>query len=254
MSSAKADAMTLSANAERDLEQACRLLQEYSFDLGGYLAEELVSLWQKHLEAEPSWVRAAVLEALYQGRYKAFSVEQILRLWKRRGHPMRHYNHDFERMVMGPMDPGLLVYTPPSPLPWSPDGRTNDPPVEAMEGDAPPSGLSPNSDVTARVVPEENLAVSVESAGALEVSHAPMPRPALDRSPTVAPEENSQNASPAAGVPANHLGFGLDMPTASGAKQADPFSHPAPIQTFEPMTAGSGFYYRLEAIARQYPS
>ncbi|MEN9230934.1 MAG: MogA/MoaB family molybdenum cofactor biosynthesis protein [Thermostichus sp. DG02_5_bins_236] len=33
------------------------------------------------------WIPAALLEALYQGRYKATSVEQILRFWQRRGCP-----------------------------------------------------------------------------------------------------------------------------------------------------------------------
>jgi hypothetical protein len=41
----------------------------------------------------------AVLEALYQGRYKVISVEEILKLWHRRGQPTFHFTHDFERLV-----------------------------------------------------------------------------------------------------------------------------------------------------------
>ncbi len=56
-----------------------------------------------------SWVRLATLEALYQGRYKVRSVEQILSLWQRRGQPACRYTPDFARLVgSGP----AIVVTP----------------------------------------------------------------------------------------------------------------------------------------------
>ncbi|NJN21164.1 MAG: hypothetical protein HC812_08225 [Leptolyngbya sp. RL_3_1] len=125
--------MTL-PGSNRDLEQACLLLQEYSFDLGGYTPPALMDLWQRTLEVDPTWIRTAVLEALYQGRYKAFSVEQILLMWKRRGQPVRHFNHDFERVAFGPLDPhasstaliaATLVAPPVTPSPPPADRPTN---------------------------------------------------------------------------------------------------------------------------------
>ena len=78
---------------------AANLLIHYSFDLGGYTVEELVGRWLQHYPA--SWLRTAVIEALYQGRYKAISVAQILMLWHRRGQPLCHFNHEFERIICG---------------------------------------------------------------------------------------------------------------------------------------------------------
>jgi hypothetical protein len=44
-------------------------------------------------------VRLALIESLYQGRYKMISVEQLLALWCRRGQPTYHFNHEFEALV-----------------------------------------------------------------------------------------------------------------------------------------------------------
>ncbi|WP_017718949.1 hypothetical protein [Kamptonema formosum] len=76
---------------------AAALLTHYSFELGGYTAEQLIDRWLRDYDA--SWVRLAVIEALYQGRYKAVSVAQILACWQRRGDTLYHFNGDFERLV-----------------------------------------------------------------------------------------------------------------------------------------------------------
>ncbi|AKG20530.1 hypothetical protein [Calothrix sp. 336/3] len=78
-----------------DLAKA--LLIHYSFDLSGYSASELVSYWQEQYPVE--WLHLAVIEALYQGRYKAVSVQQILRLWQRREQATFHFNMEFERLI-----------------------------------------------------------------------------------------------------------------------------------------------------------
>lgn len=74
------------------------LLQHYSFDLGGYTIKDLTRAWSSF---KPEWVRQAVIESLFQGRYKAVSVNQILHLWERKGEPNCRYNHEFERLVCG---------------------------------------------------------------------------------------------------------------------------------------------------------
>ncbi len=76
---------------------ATDLLTHYSFDLGDRTVSHLTQHWLKDFSA--SWIRSAVIEALYQGRYKAVSVDQILLLWKRRNQPCYHFNYEFERLV-----------------------------------------------------------------------------------------------------------------------------------------------------------
>lgn len=77
--------------------QAVDLLVHYGFDLGGKKAEKLAGEWLN--EYPGYWLRLAVVEALYQGRYKAVSVGQILSMWQRMGQPLYHFNHEFERLV-----------------------------------------------------------------------------------------------------------------------------------------------------------
>jgi hypothetical protein len=77
--------------------QAAALLVHYGFDLSGKKAEKLAGEW---LTKYPShWARLAVIEALYQGRYKAVSVGQILSMWQRLSQPLYHFNGEFERLV-----------------------------------------------------------------------------------------------------------------------------------------------------------
>ncbi|MEG3840221.1 hypothetical protein [Microcoleus sp. herbarium14] len=77
--------------------QAAALLVHYGFDLGGKKAEKLAGEW---LTKYPGyWLRLAVVEALYQGRYKAVSVGQLLSMWQRIGQPLYHFNREFERLV-----------------------------------------------------------------------------------------------------------------------------------------------------------
>ena len=89
--------------AAQDLQaaaaEAAMLMVRYSFDLGGQSAERWIDQWLGQYPA--LWLHEAVVEALYQGRYKAVSVLQILDLWRRRGKPLRHFNREFERMVSG---------------------------------------------------------------------------------------------------------------------------------------------------------
>ncbi len=95
------------------MEIAIALLQHYSFDLGGYTIADLTRAWGKF---KPEWVRQAVIESLFQGRYKAVSVSQILQLWERKGEPNCRYNHEFERLICGDVAviyEDRIFYTPP---------------------------------------------------------------------------------------------------------------------------------------------
>ncbi|MBD2609779.1 hypothetical protein H6G94_00575 [Nostoc punctiforme FACHB-252] len=90
---------------------AIALLIHYSFDLSGYTANELVERWQTQYPL--NWLHLAVIEALYQGRYKAVSVQQILVFWQRRQQATYHFNMEFERMVCSKFPQSLTsVATP----------------------------------------------------------------------------------------------------------------------------------------------
>ena len=84
---------------------AVSLLTHYSFDLGGYNASELVKRWENQYPS--NWVHLAIIEALYQGRYKAVSAQQILTLWLRRNHPSYHFNMEFERLICNKLPENL---------------------------------------------------------------------------------------------------------------------------------------------------
>lgn len=78
----------------RDPEfSAAVLLTHYSFDLQGSGMEGLINHWMYTYPKK--WVIAAILEALYQGRYKVSSVSRILDSWQSKGYPMAHFDHDF---------------------------------------------------------------------------------------------------------------------------------------------------------------
>ena len=79
------------------LAQTLSLIDSYDFDLGNYDPRELIQNW---VEVYPtSWISLATIEALYQGRYKLISIEQILSVWLRMGNPNPHFSYEFERLI-----------------------------------------------------------------------------------------------------------------------------------------------------------
>lgn len=79
------------------LAQAHSLIDSYDFDLGREKAPQLLQGWLEKYDA--SWIRLATIEALYRGRYKTISVEQILNVWLRIGIPHTHFTYEFERLI-----------------------------------------------------------------------------------------------------------------------------------------------------------
>lgn len=72
-------------------------LAHYSFDSEELTVDQLADQW---LQAYPvDWIHLALVEALYQGRYKAISVTQILVFWQRRGQPFYRFDPEFEQLV-----------------------------------------------------------------------------------------------------------------------------------------------------------
>lgn len=241
--------MTLPAGPERDFDQAKLLLEEYCFDLSGFQAGQLVAIWQERLEAEPSWIRAAVLEALYQGRYKAFSVEQILQGWKRRGHPVRHFNSEFERVVFGPIDPTISKYA----------AMTMQSPSELMS--AQPETAKPPSSHTANNRPSaagpslpNTSSVSRDSAGAASPApELPFEQATSDETTVTEPPLNAE--PPAQPPPARsddaepQLSF-ESLLNAGTSQHSAVFSQPEPIRKFVPRSEASEFYQRLQSVVK----
>lgn len=95
-----------SVSEMRSLCYVPALLIYYSFDLYGYRVEECIQRWLERFQGD--WLRLAIVEALYQGRYKIISIEQILNLWARRGQPICHFNHEFEQIVCSKLPEELL--------------------------------------------------------------------------------------------------------------------------------------------------
>lgn len=88
------------------------LLHYYRFDCGKRTIDSVLADWS---EFDPHWVKLAIVEAIYRGRYKAQSVYDILRFWQRRGEPCYRFSHEFERSICGD-----FVFVLPQPKPKYP--------------------------------------------------------------------------------------------------------------------------------------
>ncbi|MDJ0510374.1 MAG: hypothetical protein QNJ64_14130 [Crocosphaera sp.] len=87
----------MSQSKDKRVNQIETLLTRYGFEVKQVTITELIETWLASYSAY--WIRLAIIEALYQGRYKAVSVEHILALWKRLGHPVYHFTYEFERLI-----------------------------------------------------------------------------------------------------------------------------------------------------------
>ncbi|MFM1842577.1 MAG: hypothetical protein RLZZ490_1313 [Cyanobacteriota bacterium] len=90
--------MTLAQAQENpNVLQTVSLLTAYCFDLRGLAPTQIMNEWLRTFSA--LWIRLAVIEALYLGRYKAISVEHLLQFWEVKGQPHLHFSAEFEQMV-----------------------------------------------------------------------------------------------------------------------------------------------------------
>jgi hypothetical protein len=83
------------------------LLSYYSFDLGGESAQMVLQQWAQDYPV--LWIRLAIIEALYQGRYKAISVGQILQIWARRDQIQTRFDAAFERLICEKLPRKMLL-------------------------------------------------------------------------------------------------------------------------------------------------
>ena len=93
----------------REAQQAITLIKSFSLELGQYSPESQVLYWLHQYRA--SWIRDAIIEAVYQGRYKIISVEHILAIWQRRGQPVCHFTSGFEQVISAQLGTQLRLST-----------------------------------------------------------------------------------------------------------------------------------------------
>ncbi len=94
-------------NCDLAVAQSIALIKSYSFDTNGTTAEKLVQTWLNNYQG--NWVHLATIEALYLGRYKAVSIEQIMEVWLRIGTPNIHFKGEFERLICRQLPKHLVI-------------------------------------------------------------------------------------------------------------------------------------------------
>lgn len=201
------------------------LITCYSFDLGAQSAERAVAEWLSRYSLV--WVRLAIIEALYQGRYKAVSVQQILMLWERRDAPIYHFTSEFARIVASPVPRNLNAAEHP----------------EAEDSDRPPSDPT-SEDLTLRAKLQSLRSQPAQRhrqpAPANLEPASPTPTSVTSAAPAIldsSPEETSLEPSYAP----------PSVPEPSSPSHPTELIHP--IQQFTPTSGTTPFYTRLQAVA-----
>ncbi|HEY9880640.1 MAG TPA: hypothetical protein V6D29_19440 [Leptolyngbyaceae cyanobacterium] len=236
------------ADPRQEIEQVQRLLTQY-FDLGTYEVNDLVEGWLQHFDL--LWVHNAVIEALYQGRYKVVSVEQILRFWQRRGQPLRHFSREFESIIYGetlrfsqlPVSKEVsqaesqsLPHFPENPF-FPQSWQSRQTPVNQERLDSPTEEVEENQADAVR--PEKTL----EDEGLQTSPEAPSDC-------LISSEEglSIEPFKPTAQPPIKPENWIYPSP---GMPQSRSAGHSEPIQTFIPDAHPSELHERLQAVARQ---
>ncbi|HEY9598655.1 MAG TPA: hypothetical protein V6D33_13390 [Cyanophyceae cyanobacterium] len=211
---------------------AVELLSRYGFELRGYTAQELVNLWLKTYQA--NWIRLAVIEALYQGRYKAVSVEQILTVWIRRGQPIYRFNHEFERLISRKLPQNLTA-----PITVSVTSRTQEyglPLLPPSASDTPDEKLEQPTTIEAETNELELRA---------EPEHL-SPTPQITEEQKEAPVQPDKQRIEVSTSHQTRLVHEANWPRYETSKQ--------PIHQFIPPPDSSDFYLKLKAVVEQEDS
>ncbi|NEP02010.1 MAG: hypothetical protein F6K58_25805 [Symploca sp. SIO2E9] len=215
-------------SADSAIAYAVALLSHYGFELRGYSAQELVNLWLDKYQA--NWVRLGVIEALYQGRYKAVSVDQILAVWARRGQPIYRFNHEFERLISRKLPQNLTLLQEAVPADFTQECN--------LLAQTPGSNDITNGEEIVEVTTDEEIPTAVEEITTAEVIK---PQNLVESSLQLAQQlpESKQDNSP-------NPNYNANWSRCQISKQ--------PIDQFSPPPDSSGFYLKLKAVAQQQSS
>ena len=205
---------------------AVALLSHYNFELRGYPPEELVNLWLEKYQA--NWVRLGVIEALYQGRYKAVSVEQILAVWARRGQPIYRFTHEFERLISRKLPQSLTA-----PL----NKKSTD---LSYEYSLPP--LTPSSFDTPEETGQQEAIVQDETPTTIQTTLPPATT-AIEEDLIQLPAKSDELLPEALTNASSQPAYDADWSRCEVSKP--------PIDQFTPPPDSSGFYLKLKAVVQQ---
>jgi hypothetical protein len=78
-------------------------IEHYGLELEAERVDAVVLRWFQTYD--PAWVVKALVEALYRGRYKVKSVDNILKDWQRLGTPLYKFTPDYEREILHSLRP-----------------------------------------------------------------------------------------------------------------------------------------------------
>lgn len=202
---------------------AIALLRHYNFELRGYTPEELANIWLNKYQAD--WVRLGVIEALYQGRYKAVSVEQILAVWARRGQPIYRFTHEFERLISRKLPQSLTAPLNVGPIELSEE--YNLPPVTYVTPEMSKEAAIYEEIPEEEPIIEENIPVTVTPTN-------------VDFLEELVEEPEQEFAVPLVNSNVS-TNYEADWSRCEVSKQ--------PIHQFTPPPDASGFYLKLKAVA-----
>lgn len=219
------------------IAQTVVLITSYTFDLQGHTLEELISKWLNNYHS--TWIRLATIEALYLGRYKAISVEQIMAGWERLGEPKIHFGGEFERLICRKL-PRHLVVDKNS----NPNGKNQIethslrnsitlPPVHEPEKKEPivETSLPPTFN------PSEAINPQSESQAVIEYNSSP-----------------SEAESPDLPIPEPTFPKTQELIPATLNREASKSNTPKSIEGFTPIPDMSSLYHKLKAIADHTPA
>lgn len=88
------------------MDKMIALVLHYKFDLGGYTTNDLRRAWHRY---DLSWVQTAIVECIFQGRFKAIAILQLLSTWERRGVVKTHFSREYERLICTGVIPDEVV-------------------------------------------------------------------------------------------------------------------------------------------------
>lgn len=242
---------------------AVALLTHYSFDSGGLTAEQLADQWLQAYSSD--WIHLALVEALYQGRYKAVSVTQILVFWQRRGQPLYRFDPEFEQLICNRLPKNLLTEQPRPSAPNLGTGVRSHTEVQQVQQVRSNATSSPN------LAGQRKMAQNPLSNQAKANSTLSLPKLVPDnlpdthsvtsgnnqafQSPNVTPVSNPGTDELSQIHPSPSVQMKADQSKLTASKASQPaWSEPEkyPIHRFVPDTEASDFHAKLSAIAQRF--
>lgn len=202
------------------ISQTVELMNSYGLDLHGYTTKEILSQWLNKYHA--NWIRLATIEALYLGRYKAISVEQILGVWARMGNPNPHFSHEFERLICRKLP---------------------------RHSNALPENTSVTSSLEEKILKEKIAALNKSKGITSESFSPPKPTPQAKIQQDNNIGNNKKDTSKS--TPESIDAVESDSEISQLKNRSLPNSEQEPIHNFTPTPDVSPFYHKLKSLAEE---